>query len=136
MELRRLATHCEFGDYLDQALRDRLVCGIRSENIQKHLLIEADLTLTQAVELAQGMEAAHQNTQFMKEKTEGAISKVTHEQRSANTGDKSEQHKRKKCYRYGKQGHAAAECLFKDSKCHKCEKLATLQRFVAPRVLT
>ena len=55
-ELRRLATYCKFGDYLDHALRDRLVCGIRSENIQKRLLIEAGLTLTQAVELAQGME--------------------------------------------------------------------------------
>ena len=33
-ELRCLATHCDFGDYLNQALMDRLVCGIRSENIQ------------------------------------------------------------------------------------------------------
>ena len=33
-ELRRLATHCEFGDYLQQALRDRFVCGIRHENTQ------------------------------------------------------------------------------------------------------
>ena len=33
-ELRRLATHCEFGEYLDQALRDRLVCGIHHENTQ------------------------------------------------------------------------------------------------------
>ena len=34
-ELRRLAVHCEFAAYLDQALRDRLVCGLRSESIQK-----------------------------------------------------------------------------------------------------
>ena len=27
-ELRRLATHCEFGEYLNDALRDRLVCGL------------------------------------------------------------------------------------------------------------
>ena len=52
VELRCLAMHCDFGDYLNQALRDRLVCGIRSENIQKRLLIEADLTLTRVVELA------------------------------------------------------------------------------------
>ena len=24
--LRKLATHCRFGDYLEKALRDRLVC--------------------------------------------------------------------------------------------------------------
>ena len=73
--------HCDFGDYVNQALKDRLICRIRSENIQKCLLIEADFILTRAVQLAQGMEAAHQNTQFKKGKTEGTISKVNHEQR-------------------------------------------------------
>ena len=51
-ELRRLVTHCEFGDYLEQALRDRLVCGIRHENTQKRLLSESDLSLTKAIEMA------------------------------------------------------------------------------------
>jgi len=27
-ELRSLAAHCDFGDYLEEALRDRLVCGL------------------------------------------------------------------------------------------------------------
>ena len=27
-ELRMLTTHCEFGAFLDEALRDRLVCGL------------------------------------------------------------------------------------------------------------
>ena len=57
-ELRKLATPCEFGEYLNQALRDRLVCGLRSEAIQKRLLSEADLSLTKAVTTAQSMEAA------------------------------------------------------------------------------
>ena len=30
-ELRRLATHCDFGEYLNHALRDGLVCGLRRE---------------------------------------------------------------------------------------------------------
>ena len=60
-------------------------------------------------------EAAHQNTQFMKGKTEGAITKVTHEQRLASNGDKPDPHKKKKCYRCGKQRHAATDCLVKDS---------------------
>jgi len=65
-ELRRLATNCAFGAYLEEALRDRLVCGLRNESVQKRLLAEADLTLARAVQIAQGMEAAHKNAQSFK----------------------------------------------------------------------
>ena len=33
--LRKLSIHCKFGDFLDDALRDRFVCGLRSEGMQK-----------------------------------------------------------------------------------------------------
>ena len=66
-ELRRLSTHCSFGDYLEQALRNHLVCGMHSKNIQKRLLAEAELTLKRAVEIAVGMEAAENTTKSLKE---------------------------------------------------------------------
>ena len=44
-ELCHLLTHCSFGDFLEQALHDHLICGIHSESIQKRLLAEAELTL-------------------------------------------------------------------------------------------
>ena len=44
-ELRRLATNCKFGTHLEEALRDRFVCGLNNEATQKRLLIENDLTL-------------------------------------------------------------------------------------------
>ena len=65
-ELRRLATHCAFGDYLSEAIRDRIVCGLRSESIQKRLLAEPDLTLVKTIEIAQGMEAVDHNAQKLK----------------------------------------------------------------------
>ena len=34
-ELRQLTKHCEFGAYLDDAFRDRFVCGLRSKAIEK-----------------------------------------------------------------------------------------------------
>ena len=49
-ELRRLASKCNFGAYLDEALRDRLVCGQRSEAIQKRLLSEPEPTLARVLE--------------------------------------------------------------------------------------
>ena len=51
-------------NYLEQALRDRLVCGLRNEGTRKRLLSEADLTLAKALELAQGFEAAEKNAQL------------------------------------------------------------------------
>lgn len=56
--LCQLASQCKFGNFLSEALRDRLVCGLLSENIHKVLLTKADLTLDKALEIAQGMEAA------------------------------------------------------------------------------
>lgn len=41
-ELRRLAQNCEFGEYLNEALRDHIVFGLKNAAIQKRLLSEAD----------------------------------------------------------------------------------------------
>ena len=57
-ELRRLVTHCQFGDYLEQALQDCFVCRLRHKNTQKQLLTEANLTLSKAIETARTIEAA------------------------------------------------------------------------------
>ena len=64
-EFRQLATHCSFDNHLDEALRDRLLYGLMSKNIQKCLLSEEDLDLKRALEIAQGMEAASKNTQML-----------------------------------------------------------------------
>ena len=89
-ELRRFATHCEFVDVLNDALRDRLVCGLRNHGIQQRLLTEAGLTLAKAVEVAQGQEAAAQNLKKLRSASEGieveldrlesagVVEKVTH----------------------------------------------------------
>ena len=65
-DLRQLAINCEFGAFLDEALGDRLVCGIRSEPQQKRLLSEKNLTFEQALEIAIGMEAADRSAKDLK----------------------------------------------------------------------
>ena len=57
-ELRLLTTHCNNKDHLEEALHDRLVCGIRDVDTQRKLLSVPDLTLKKALEIAQGSEAA------------------------------------------------------------------------------
>lgn len=68
-----MSAHCELKDYLNQALRDRLECGLRAKSIQKRLLAEADLTLKKALELAQDMEATDRNAKSLK-MSESAVS--------------------------------------------------------------
>ena len=40
VQLRSLVAHCNYGDSLENMLRDRLVCGINDDSIQKRLLAE------------------------------------------------------------------------------------------------
>ena len=56
--LRKLARSCDFGSFLDQALRDRFVMGISNSSSQQLLLTEEDLSLERAVKLASAREAA------------------------------------------------------------------------------
>ena len=60
-ELKRLTEYCEFGDRLDEMMRDRLVCGINEERWQKRLLAEPNLTYKKAIDIAQALETAEKN---------------------------------------------------------------------------
>ena len=42
--LMKLASTCKFGDFPSDALKDRFVCGLHSEDIQKSLLTKVNLT--------------------------------------------------------------------------------------------
>ena len=106
-ELCRLATHCAFGDYLSEAIRDRIVCGLRSESTQKRLLAEDDLTLAKTIEIAQGMEAADRNAVRLKGNCELTINGVT-------TGTKS-------CYRCGSDRRKGKDCRHKETECNNCK---------------
>ena len=59
--LKQLSTHCEFGTHLDDALRDRFVSGLKSEEVQRRLLSMTTLTFKTACETALAMEMASRN---------------------------------------------------------------------------
>ncbi|XP_022111397.1 uncharacterized protein LOC110990623, partial [Acanthaster planci] len=56
--LQNLASPCQFGTFLDDALRDRLICGLRIEYVQKHLLTKDGLTFQNTLEIAKALETA------------------------------------------------------------------------------
>lgn len=61
VELKILSIHCEFGAFLPEALRDRLVCGLRSETTQKKLFSEANLDFDKAVQISHAKETAEKD---------------------------------------------------------------------------
>ena len=103
--LWRLATHCKFGNYLEDTLCDRFVCGLRNKAIQKRLLAETNLTIGKAMALAQDMEATDRNTSLFKG-MELAINKLGGRQSKG-------QGKQQPCSSCRKPNCAAPECRFK-----------------------
>lgn len=65
VQLKKMAKFCEFGAELPSVLRDRFVCGMKNESIQKKLLTVADLTFDKACSIALSMEAAHEQASVM-----------------------------------------------------------------------
>ena len=65
-DLRRLAEFCNFGMTLEKMLRDRILCGVNCEGIQRKLLAERELTYERALAIAQGSEEADRNLREMR----------------------------------------------------------------------
>lgn len=55
-ELRKFATHCNFGGNLNCKTDWSVVCGLRNMQIQKRLSLEASLKYSKAVKIAVAME--------------------------------------------------------------------------------
>ena len=68
--LRKLSLYCEFGTNLDDSLRDRLVCGLHNELLQKRLLSKPNLSLAKATGIALALEAAAKDTLELQRKNE------------------------------------------------------------------
>ena len=117
-EIKKLSEHCEFDTALNDSLRDRFVCGLHNESIQKRLLVETSLTFEKALKLAVAMETA------MKDSVE-LMGKTKSEPPVNSIHEAPMQHR---CYRCGKEGHDPQECYFKDQYCRNCGKKGHVKR--------
>ena len=68
--LRSLTEHCNFGDTINEMIRDRFVVGIEEERIQRRLLSETTLTLEKAIQMAESMSLADKELKDIKRTTE------------------------------------------------------------------
>ncbi|UYV64395.1 K02A2.6-like [Cordylochernes scorpioides] len=115
VEIKRLASSCNFGNFLEDSLRDKMVCGLYNAKIQNRILSEGDISLAKVIEIALSMEAAEKNTKlFHLEQGEDCVDKLRMERKVESNFQNG------KCKHCGKQHKEL--CRFKEAKCFKCNK--------------
>lgn len=109
-ELRRLAIHC------DKTLKDRFVCGLKQEHIQKKLLVEPNLTLEKTIQTAVAMETGSRDTVELQGKRKHVgINKPLVKQKQK-IPSRPVSVTQGKCYRCGGD-HKAKTCRHLNTKC-------------------
>lgn len=140
-ELRKLSEHCNFGEKLNESIRDKLVCGLNKEKIQQKLLATQDLDLQTAIYTAIAMEAAaesakelHGGISSFGGNSSGAVYRVGNEKGNNNIGSTGGDDRgsvyalRKECFRCGSNRHLADGCPFKNRECFACKQVGHIRK--------
>ncbi len=154
IELKRLASTCKFQAFLNEAIRDRLVCGLENSTCQKKLLAEKNLTLEKAVDISTAMEMANKQARDMNSShvadTLGSkpvtVNKIRYKPntnrsypckaKSGQDGSVPKQNSAKSfkpkgsstCYRCAAEDYDASQCPHKSSTCYNCKKVGHIAR--------
>ncbi|XP_042150116.1 uncharacterized protein LOC121838113 [Ixodes scapularis] len=134
IELKHLARKCNFGVFLQDALRDRLVAGIKCEETQRALFAADDLTFECACKIARDKELAAKQSAALRvgsrsDAVNTSVNTVKTEVRSkpktrSSTCRKDTKQKFERC---GK-AHASNSCWYKTYTCKRCSKVGHLQK--------
>ena len=104
--LQRFVADCKFEVFLEEALQDRCVCGVKSESLRRRLLLEKELTLAKATEIAVAMKAADKDNRTIEAKsneTVNILQKPNIQNKEAN--ERTTKPTTPACYCCGRQGH-------------------------------
>ncbi|XP_040067033.1 uncharacterized protein LOC120840511 [Ixodes scapularis] len=138
VELKRLAATCEFGQFLDEALRDRFVAGLKDQAAQAELLKKKTLTFSAACDIARSIELTRAETKIFQpaasEQLEvnavqrlGPHRNVGAATRKATMEVNTERPEASGCFRCGAPHHESS-CPFRKYKCRACRRVGHLAR--------
>lgn len=114
--LKKLSEHCDFGIHLHDALRDRFVCGLSNESIQRKMLTEETLTFQRAVDISMSMETMAREAEHLKSSLKVHAMFAS----SPQGGDK--------CFRCGKSNHKQSDCYYREQPCYSCKRKEHIAR--------
>lgn len=119
VEIKALSQKCEFGDYLTQALCDKIVFGVNDPKIRSSLLREKNLDFDKACEMAKSIELANKHSEMMHDNTVSVFArnrlgpKVDNR---ADSGRKKSRFANYQCFSCGSYGHTSRQCRRNNSK--------------------
>ena len=134
--LKKMAKECNFADYLETALRDQLVCGMKDAKCQRELLSKCDLTLETALQQAKAVEAVQREASCFSGEAAAAAHRVDsgHRRRDRSVTPATRQTPRsletaklgQPCWRCGSRH--GGKCRFESAKCYKCGRMGHISR--------
>lgn len=125
--LRKMAITCSFGAYLDTALRNQFVFGLKNSNAQRRCLEKAELTLKEAYEIALAAEMAEKGGAEI-QGASASSNDVMRIQSARKTVSQPFFKSINKCYRCGYSNHLATDCKYIKIKCNRCGKIGHLEK--------
>ena len=134
--LKYLAATCQFGAHLSEALRDRLVCGLQSKEIQKKVLTE-EHNFDEALKNALSLEAAEKDVAAFSHEGSTPVNKLGKGNRrhfrpprhpkspgkgqgKLNSPRNNSHNSTSACLSCGKSGHPRSQCKYREYTCHSC----------------
>lgn len=137
IELKKVAMHCKFDTYLNTALRNQFVFGMKSAAIRNRLLENTDLTLEKALQTARQMELSNKGnaeiSHNLKEvsfiahnKKNRSHDKKVNNNNNNNASNSSSEKQKARCYRCGGE-HSTSKCNRTNLYCKSCKLKGHIQ---------
>lgn len=112
MQLKSQAEKCKFGNFLERALRDKFVCGLKDGNLRGKLLKESNLKFKSACQTAINWEIIENDNKELDKGSANFVNAVNHN---------ASKYNKDRCYRCGRR-HDPDQCPARNWECFNCNK--------------